>query len=119
MYQVKLRCERDNLLDALATAGRAGAGRSGGPGVLRGILLSLTGDRLEVTGTDQDLTISTEVAVAGQADGVVVAPGRLLTDIVRALEPGAVLVQGDEEELRVSAGRSQFMLRPYRSRALP
>jgi len=40
---------------------------------------------LEVTGTDQDLTISTEVVVAGQADGVVVAPGRLLTDIVQAL----------------------------------
>jgi DNA polymerase-3 subunit beta len=111
---VKLRCERDNLLDALATAGRAGSGRSGGPGVLPGTRLSLTGDRLEVTGTDQDLTISTEVAVAGQADGVVVAPGRLLTDIVRALEPGAVIVQGDEEELQVSAGRSQFMLRPYR-----
>jgi DNA polymerase-3 subunit beta len=69
---------------------------------------------LEVTGTDQDLTISTEVVVAGQADGVVVAPGRLLTDIVRALEPGAVLVQGDDEELQVSSGRSQFMLRPYR-----
>jgi len=51
--------------------------------------------------------------VAGLADGTVVAPGKLLTDIVRALDPGAVLVQGDEEELQVSAGRSQFMLRPY------
>ena len=110
---MKLRCERDNLLDALTTAGRAGSGRSGGSAVLPGIKLDLAGERLEVTGTDQDLTISTEVAVAGLADGVVVAPGRLLTDIVRALEPGAVLVQGDEEELQVSAGRSQFMLRPY------
>ena len=81
---MKLRCERDNLLDALATAGRAGSARSGGPGALPGTRLSLTGDRLEVTGTDQDLTISTEVVVAGQGDGVVVAPGRLLTDIVRA-----------------------------------
>ena len=37
--------------------------------MLPGIRLSLVGDRLEVTGTDQDLTISTEVAVAGLADG--------------------------------------------------
>jgi DNA polymerase-3 subunit beta len=116
---VKLRCERDNLLDALATAGRAGSGRSGGSAVLPGTRLSLVGDRLEVTGTDQDLTISTEVVVAGLNDGVIVSPGRLLTDIVRALEPGAVLVQGDEEELQVSAGRSQFMLRPYRSGDFP
>ena len=66
---MKLRCERDNLLDALATAGRAGSGRSGATAVLPGIRLSLAGDRLEVTGTDQDLTISTEVAVAGLSDG--------------------------------------------------
>lgn len=116
---MKLRCERDNLLDALATAGRASAGRASGPGSLPGTRLSLVGDRLEVTGTDQDITISTEVTVAGSADGVVVAPGRLLTDIVRALEPGAVVLQGDEEELQVSAGRSQFMLRPYRAGDFP
>jgi DNA polymerase III subunit beta len=116
---VKLRCERDHLLEALATAGRAGAGRAGASGVLPGIRLNLVGERLEVTGTDQDLTISTEVAVAGLGDGAVVAPGRLLTDIVRALEPGAVLVQGDEEELQVSAGRSQFTLRPYRAGDFP
>lgn len=116
---MKLRCERDNLLDALATAGRAGAGRAGASGALPGIRLVLSGDRLEVTGTDQDLTIATEVAVSGLADGVVVAPSRLLTDIVRALEPGAVQLQGDEEELQVSAGRSQFTLRPYRAGDFP
>jgi DNA polymerase III subunit beta len=116
---VKLRCERDNLLEALTTAGRAGSGRSGATAVLPGIRLSLAGDHLEVTGTDQDLTISTQVAVAGLSDGVVVAPARLLTDIVRALEPGAVMLQGDEEELQVSAGRSQFTLRPYRPGDFP
>ncbi len=116
---MKLRCERDQLLDALTTAGRAGSGRSSASAVLPGIRLNLVGERLEVTGTDQDLTISTEVAVAGLTDGTVVAPGRLLTDIVRALEPGAVLVQGDEEELQVSAGRSQFVLRPYRAGDFP
>lgn len=116
---MKLRCERDSLLDALTTAGRAGSGRAAATAVLPGIRLALTGDRLEVTGTDQDLTIATEVSVSGLADGVVVAPSRLLTDIVRALEPGAVQVQGDEEELQVSAGRSQFALRPYRAGDFP
>lgn len=116
---MKLRCERDSLLDALATAGRAGTGRSSTSALLPGIRLALTGDRLDVTGTDQDLTIATEVAVSGLADGVVVAPSRLLTDIVRALEPGAVQLQGDEEELQISAGRSQFSLRPYRAADFP
>jgi DNA polymerase-3 subunit beta len=116
---VKLRCERDNLLDALTTAGRAGSARSGGSAALPGIRLALAGEHLEVTGTDQDLTISTEVTVAGLADGTVVVPAKLLTDIVRALEPGAVLMAGDEEEVQVTAGRSQFTLRPYRAGDFP
>jgi|SRR5579875_302660 len=115
---MKFRCERDVLLEALALASRAGAQR-GPSSAPAGTRLRLSGDSLEVTGTDQDLTISTDVAVAGTDDGTVVAPGRLVTDIVRALEPGALAVEGDDEELRLSAGRSQFMLRVFRASDFP
>jgi DNA polymerase-3 subunit beta len=73
----------------------------------------VTGDNLQVTGTDLDLTITVETTVAGSGDGVVVAPGRLITDIVRALEPGAVSLEADEEELRIAAGRSHFAVRTH------
>src|SRR3984885_5618642 len=94
---VKLRCERDVLAEALSTAGRAVAGRSGALPVLGGVRLSVTGDVLQVTGTDLDLTITVETTVSGGSDGIVVAPGRLVTDIVRALEPGAVVLEADED----------------------
>jgi DNA polymerase III subunit beta len=110
---VKLRCERDVLVEALSTAGRAVAGRSGALPVLGGVRLSVTGDALQVTGTDLDLTISVECTVSGASDGVVVAPGRLVTDIVRALEPGAVVLDSDEEELRIASGRSHFTVRTH------
>jgi DNA polymerase-3 subunit beta len=110
---VKLRCERDVLVDVLGTAGRAVAGRSGALPVLGGVRLSVTGDVLQVTGTDLDLTITAETTVSGGSDGVVVAPGRLVTDIVRALEPGAVALESDEEELRIASGRSHFTVRTH------
>jgi len=111
---VKFRCERDVLLDALTTAGRAVASRGGALPVLSGIRLDVTGDELRVAGTDLDLTIQVETSVTGTADGVVVAPGRLVTDIVRALEPGAVVMESDDdEELRIAAGRSQFTVRTH------
>jgi DNA polymerase-3 subunit beta len=110
---VKLRCERDVLVEALSTAGRAVAGRSGALPVLGGIRLSVSADGLQVTGTDLDLTITVEAAVTGGSDGVVVAPGRLVTDIVRALEPGAVTLESDEEELRIASGRSHFTVRTH------
>lgn len=110
---MKLRCERDVLIDALSTAGRAVASRGGTMPVLSGVRIEVKGDELLVTGTDLDLTISVQATAAGGADGVVVAPGRLLTDIVRAVEPGAVSLEADDEELRITAGRSQFSVRTH------
>ncbi|MDQ6781932.1 MAG: DNA polymerase III subunit beta [Actinomycetota bacterium] len=115
---MKLRCERDVLVDALSTAGRAVAGRSGAP-VLSGIRLEVSGNDLRVTGTDLDLTIEVAVTVNGDGDGVVVAPGRLITDIARALEPGAVVLEVDDEDLRITSGRSQFRVHTHPAGEFP
>jgi DNA polymerase III subunit beta len=108
---VKFRCERDVLVEALGTATRAVASRGGALPVLSGVKAELAGDRLTLTGSDLDLTIQVSVTVAGQADGVAVLPARLAADIVRALEPGAVHVEADGDEGRISSGRSQFAVR--------
>ena len=57
--------------------------------------------------------------MAGLGDGVMVAPGRLITDIVRALEPGAVTLEDDDENLRIAAGRSHFRCGPIQRRTFP
>jgi DNA polymerase-3 subunit beta len=109
---VKFRCERDVLADALATAGRAATSRTGTLPVLSGVRLEVTGDELSVTGTDLELSIRLTVAVRGERDGAVVVPARLIADIVRALPAGAVDVGLGDDELSISAGRSQFSIRP-------
>jgi DNA polymerase III subunit beta len=87
--------------------------------ILGGVRLSGTGDALEVTGTDLDLTITVATVVSGSSDGIVVAPGRLVTDIVRALEPGRVEVEADDDELRIASGRSHFTVRTHPSGDFP
>src|ERR1051325_3629245 len=108
---VKLRCERDVLTDALGTASRAVSSRSGALPVLTGVRAELTGDMLRLTGTDLELTITIDVQVAGSEDGSAVVPARLFNDIVRSLEPGAVHLELRDEMLEISGGRSQFSLR--------
>jgi DNA polymerase-3 subunit beta len=115
---VKFRCERDVLVEALNTAGRAALSRGGSP-VLSGVRLELTGGSLAATGTDLDLTITTSVPVDGESDGVAVLPSKLAHDIVKALEPGAVTVAIEADEATIAAGRSHFSVRTIPAEEFP
>jgi DNA polymerase-3 subunit beta len=109
---VKFRCERDVLADAVGAAGRAATNRTGTLPVLAGVRLEVAGDTLTVTGTDLELTIRLSVEVGGERDGAAVVPARLVGDIVKALPAGAVQVELGDDEMSISAGRSQFSVRP-------
>ena len=108
---MKFRAERDVLLEALATAARAAATRGGALPALSGVRLEVRADVLHLAGSDLDLTVQVEATVAGISDGVCVVPARLATDIVRAMEPGAVTVALEGGEAVIAAGRSQFSVR--------
>ena len=108
---MKFRCERDTLISALTKAGRGVTTKAAPVPGLAGVLLELSGDSLSVTGSNLDLTISTRVTVSGAENGSALVQAKLLTDVVRSLELGAVDVELDEQVLQVRAGRSDFSLR--------
>jgi len=108
---MKFQCERDVLVDALASAGRAVTTRGGALPVLSGVRLELVGDQLTVTGSDLDLTISVKATVSGEEDGVAVVPSKLASDVVRSLRPGAVQVAIEDDDARIVAEPSEFSIR--------
>ena len=110
---MKFRCERDTLVDALATTSRAVTTRGSATPALNGVRVDVAGNRLTVVGTDLDLTVRVEAEAIGLDDGAFVAPARLAADIVRSLEPGAVTFEGGEDEVEISAARSRFVVRTY------
>jgi DNA polymerase-3 subunit beta len=108
---MKFKSERDILVEALSAASRVVATRL--IGASSGVLLSLSGNQLTVTGTDLDITIRTNVDVIGLEDGAAVVPARLIVDAVRSLEAGAVTISSGEENVEVSLGRAKFSLRTF------
>ena len=71
------------------------------------------GNHLGVVGTDLDLTVHASTEAIGINDGVCVAPAKLLADIVRSLEPGAVTIESEGEKIEIGAARSRFSLRTF------
>ncbi len=115
---MKFRSERDSLVEALATTSRAVSTRLAMP-VLSGVLVQVEENQLTATGTDGDLSIRVTLEVIGIEDGTAVIPARLATDITKSLEPGAVTVEANNEQVEISAARSQFSLRSYPSLEFP
>ena len=116
---MKFRCDRDSLVEALSTAGRAASTRGGATPTLSGVKLDLASGTLALTGTDLDLTISTTLSVDGIADGTSVLPSRLIVDIVKSLESGAIELEVSDEEAHISAGRAQFAVRALPATEFP
>jgi DNA polymerase-3 subunit beta len=109
---VKFRCERDTLVEAIGVAQRAVTARTGALPVLSGLAVRASADgRLELVGSDLEITISSRAPVDTQEEGSAVLPARLFGDIVRALESGVVTVEASDDQARISGGRSDFALR--------
>jgi DNA polymerase-3 subunit beta len=107
---VKFRCERDTLADAIATAQRTVASRSGALPVLQDLRVTATDDGLELIGSDLEITNRVRVPADVEESGIAVVP-KLLGEIVRRLEPGPVTVAVTGDEAVISAGRFSTSLR--------
>lgn len=108
---VRFRADRDSLLEAVVTASRATTTRAGLAGGIAGLQLSLRGEQLDIVGSDPDLVIEARCQVAGDVDGNVLVPSRLVSDIIRSFDAGAVDVSAGDEEVRFASGRAEFTVR--------
>lgn len=86
---------------------------------LGGVYVSVAANELTATGTDRDLTISVTSEVIGIDDGAMVAPARLLVDVVRSLEPGAVTIESSDDRAEIAAARSHFSLQTFALEEFP
>ncbi len=108
---MRFRCERDTLAEAVTTAQREVASRTGVLPVLSGVRCLVDEDGLELVGSDLELTVRVRATADTGEPGVAVIPARLFSEVVRALEPGSISVDISDDEARIASGRSDFTLR--------
>jgi len=107
---VRIRAERDDLADLFSRANRAVANRTALP-VLQGVLCEVDSGRLEVTGTDLEVTVRTSGPVEMMEPGKAVIPGRLLAEVVRKMPVGVVTIGVSDGEVEILGKGPRFTLR--------
>jgi DNA polymerase-3 subunit beta len=106
---MKFRVERDALADAVTWAARSLSTRPTMP-VLAGLLLSVTADKLCVSGFDLEASTEVDLEVSAGEDGQALVSGRLLADITKSLPPHPVDVAVDGSRLSIVCGSARFTL---------
>jgi DNA polymerase-3 subunit beta len=111
---VKVRCAKDDLAAKLAIVGR-GVSTRPSVQIFSGVLMTATDGKIELAATDMELSLRADLTAEVADEGSVVAPARLLTDIVRLLPTSEVELeyQAEESTLRVTGGSAEYRLRTY------
>ncbi len=104
---MKLRVERDALADAVSWTARTLPKMSG---TLSGILMDATGELLDLSSYDLDVSSESTVDSVVEEPGRVLVSGKLLADIARALPPAPVTIASDAGKVVLTCGRSRFTL---------
>src|SRR6187549_441120 len=81
---MKVTTDRERLLRHLQVAGRGVSTRSSIQ-VLAGIQIRAAGSELHLAATDMELSVRTRLDAEVTTEGTVVAPGKLLIEIIRHL----------------------------------
>ncbi len=107
---MRFTTERDGFADAVAWVSRTISTRPTLP-ALGGILLELEDARLRLASTDLEHTGEAVIEVRGEADGRVVVPGRIFSDVVRNLPAALVEVEATEGGLTIRCDQVTHELR--------
>lgn len=107
---MKFKVARLDILEALQAVIGVVERRQTMP-VLSNVLIQADNDRVKLTATDLELEMVTQFTAAVSQPGSVTVPARKLLDICRGLPDGAdIAMEQQEQRIKVSSGRSRFML---------
>lgn len=107
---MKFSIERSKFLEALKNVQNIVPSKVSLP-ILQNAMLSLEGNRLEMTTTDLDISVKSIVECDGIEDGKTTLPVKLLFNSVGKLAEGKVTVEVDGEDSgKISAGSAKFKL---------
>ena len=103
---MKIVCEKNDLLAALTTVGKALSPRTTFP-ALEGVILDAQGGKVTLTAFDMLLAIESVIYAEVQDEGKCLLPGRLTTEVIRKMPDGPVQIELKGNQAVISAEKTQ------------
>lgn len=106
---MRIKATREQLLKPLSQIGKLADPKH--LPIVGNILFNAQGNTLQMTATDMEIELSTQVELIIDDAGTITLPARKLLDILKALPVGAdISLVADDDKARLTCGRSRFSL---------
>jgi len=106
---MKFSAEKITFAEAIINASKACAVKTAFS-ALDGVLLSLKGNNLTITGYDLETGIRINIDVTGEQDGDIIVESRLFSDMIRKMPEGAKITVEVKEKEKVSVSYGKIKL---------
>lgn len=107
---MKFSCLRTDLSNAVSNVSRAVSTKSSIP-ALEGILIKAYGEKINISGYDLEIGITTDMEATIQQQGEIVVGAKLFSEIVRKLPEEIVCIETDERMVTyITSGQSSFQI---------
>jgi DNA polymerase-3 subunit beta len=107
---MRISVERERFADTIGWVLRSVSSRATLP-ALGGVLFDANGPQLRLAGTDLELAGEASIDAKIDEKGSVVLPGRVLGEIARSLPEGAVRIESQGGQAKITCGSAEFTLR--------
>lgn len=107
---MKFNCSRQKLNDAVLNVIRAVSSKSTMP-ALEGILIKAHNGKLQLSGYDLEIGITTSIDAMIYTEGAIVINARLFSDIIRRMPEEQVAIETDEKLIvYITSGKSDYKI---------
>jgi len=115
---VQIHGEKQDLVEIGQAVLRVVSPRATQP-VLGGVRINAGASGVEFAATDLEIYVTTTHPFAVVEEGSVVVPGRLFGEILRSLPGGKVVITGQNGQIRIESGQSEFTIRGFEATEFP
>ena len=107
---MKISCLRTDLANAVSNVSRAVSTKASIP-ALEGVLIKAYGDKLNISGYNLEIGITTDIEATIQSEGEIVVSARLFLDIVRRLPEEIVMIETDDRMVTyITCGKVDYQI---------
>ena len=107
---MKISCLRTDLVSAVSNVSRAVSAKASIP-ALEGVLIKAYDSKLNISGYNLEIGITTDVEATVKQEGEIVLSARLFLDIVRRLPEEIVMIETDDRMVTyITCGKVDYQI---------